>query len=102
MLNIEVKHAEQSNLYAVPLMETMGARIRRLREAKGLTQPALAELCGVTKSAVSQWEDESTANIKLEPFLRLCEHLGTDPRYLVWGPERVDPAAPLPPKTLRR
>lgn len=94
MLNLVVKDAVPIALYAALHMETMGARIKRLRESRGLTQPALGDLCGVTKSAVSQWEDESTANIKLESFLRLCEALGTDPRYLVWGPERKDPDMP--------
>lgn len=61
-----------------------------------MTQPQLAKLCGVTKSAVSQWEDGATANIKLEPFLRLCDALGTDPRYLVWGAERM-PSPPSAP-----
>jgi transcriptional regulator with XRE-family HTH domain len=102
MLNLIVKDAGRTFPYAAPPMESMGARIRRLREAKGYTQPSLAELLGVTKSAISQWEDESTENIKLKTFLRLCDLLGTDPRYLIWGPERVDPEAPLPPKRYER
>lgn len=69
-------------------MESMGDRIRQLRIAQGYTQPELAKLVGVTKSAVSQWEGDSTKNIKLDVFLRLCEVLRTDPRYLVWGPAR--------------
>ncbi len=31
-------------------------RIREARLAAGLTQPALARACGVTRAAVSQWE----------------------------------------------
>lgn len=77
-------------------METMGERIKRLREAANLTQPELAELVGVTRSAVAQWEDSSTENIKLQIFLRLCAILGTDPHYLVWGPERIDPLGHIP------
>lgn len=87
MLNCEVKDAGLRVPYAVR-METMGDRIRQLRIAQGLTQPELAELVGVTKSAVSQWEGDSTKNIKLDVFLRLCEVLRTDPKYLVWGPQR--------------
>lgn len=79
-------------------METMGTRIRRLREARGLTQQGLADLCAVTKSAVSQWEADSTADIKLKPFLALCGVLGTDPYYLVLGPERAAPGAPTQPQ----
>ena len=80
--------------YAVPpspyplLVETMGDRIRLLRTARGLTQGELAKLCGVTTSAVSQWEIGSTANIKLKAFLLLVQALRTDFEYLVFGPER--------------
>lgn len=59
-----------------------------LREARGLSQAALAKLCGVTPGAVSQWELGSTENIKLEPFLRLCDALVVTPHYLVFGPAR--------------
>lgn len=94
MLNHVVKDAGPGVGYP-EYMESMGERIRRLREAQNLTQTRLGELVGVSKSAVSQWEDGSTANIKLTVFLALCEALRTDPHYLVYGPERApkDPAA---------
>lgn len=34
----------------------LGTRIRAARERKGLTQSGLADLVGVTRSAVAQWE----------------------------------------------
>ena len=37
---------------------TYGERIRREREAKGLTQEELAEAVGVSRQAVSKWEGE--------------------------------------------
>jgi transcriptional regulator with XRE-family HTH domain len=92
MLNRAVKDAGPIVAYAYG-METMGTRIRQLRVARGLTQPELGELCGVSKSAVSQWEDGSTEDIKLKPFLRLCEALQTDAHYLVFGPQREDPSS---------
>lgn len=70
-------------------METMGERIKRLREAKALSQSQLGEMVGVGKSAVSQWESGSTQNIKLNYFLKLLEVLGTDAQYLLWGPDRA-------------
>lgn len=73
----------------VGAVETMADRIRSLRESKNFTQEELAKACGVTASAVSQWETAVTANIKLEPFLTLCRVLGTDPYYLAFGPSRV-------------
>lgn len=89
MLNTEVKDAGQPNLYAGLGMETMGDRIRQLRKARGLTQDAFAKQVGVTKSAVSQWEDGSTKNLKLATFLLVCEVLVTDPEYLIWGDDRA-------------
>jgi DNA-binding XRE family transcriptional regulator len=87
MLNPLVKDAKLPVFYA-RRMETMGDRIRHLRIARGYTQPALGDLCGVSKSAVSQWEGGSTANIKLQAFLKLCTVLQTDPEYLIWGEHR--------------
>jgi len=101
MLNLQVKDAGLSVVYA-GRMETMGDRIKQLRIARGLTQPALGELCGgVTKSAVSQWEDGSTENIKLRTFIRLCEVLQTDPQYLIWGADR-SPSGDPNARRLRR
>ena len=80
-------------------MQTMGDRIRQLRIARGYSQEALAEVCGVTRGAVSQWEIGSTANVKLKTFMVLAETLGTDFAYLIYGPDRrpsVSPVAPAP------
>lgn len=87
MLNLEVKNAIHAKRYA-GRMDNMGDRIRQLRVARGMTQTELATMCGVTKSAVSQWENGHTANIRLQAFLRLVEALQTDPQYLIWGPSR--------------
>ncbi len=75
-------------------VETMGDRIRLLRQAKTLTQEQLGERIGVSKVAVSQWETGSTSNIRLKTFLALCDELGTSPHYLIFGPD--------PPRATRR
>lgn len=36
--------------------EAFGKRVARLRDAAGLSQPALAEKCGVPLSTLRQWE----------------------------------------------
>lgn len=87
MLNLEVKDAVPSVPYAA-YMDTMGDRIRQLRAARNLTQEQLAKLAGVTKSAVSQWENGSTKDLKLKTFLLVLEALGTDANYLIWGSDR--------------
>jgi transcriptional regulator with XRE-family HTH domain len=88
MLNRKVKYAVRSVAYADVVMETMGDRIRQLRKARNLTQEQFAKAVGVTKSAVSQWEDGSTKNLKLATFLLVLETLGTDAEFLIWGPDR--------------
>jgi transcriptional regulator with XRE-family HTH domain len=79
----------QLALIDMPKKETMGMRIRRLREAANLTQDQLAKRCGVNKSAVSQWEMGTSENIKLQPFLRLLRTLGVTHEYLLWGSEKA-------------
>jgi transcriptional regulator with XRE-family HTH domain len=69
-------------------MDTMGQRIKSLREARGMSQQGLADAVGVSKSAVSQWELGQSKNIKLPTFLALLEVLHTDMEYLVYGPAR--------------
>lgn len=87
MLSRECKNDLPPSFYPVG-METLGDRIRLLRQAKGWTQDQLGTRIGVSKVAVSQWETGSTSNIKLKTFLQLCEELGTTPHYLIFGPER--------------
>jgi DNA-binding XRE family transcriptional regulator len=90
MLNIAysfVKDGFQEESYP-NYMETMGDRIKQLRQAKGWTQEQLGTRLGVTKVAVSQWETGGTSNVRLRTFLALAEELGTTPHYLIFGPER--------------
>jgi DNA-binding XRE family transcriptional regulator len=82
-----VKDAFQAESYP-NYMETMGDRIKLLRQAKGWTQEQLGQRLGVTKVAVSQWETGGTSNVRLKTFLALCEELGTSPQYLIFGPEQ--------------
>ena len=97
MFTRHVKDASAQPGYAYP-METMGKRIRTLREAKGLTQIELAKICGISREALSQWESDTTENPKLEPLIRLYHALGTTPEYLLWGPD----APALPPEVAGR
>lgn len=80
----------------------MGERIRQLRVARGLTQEQLAKLSGVTKSAVSQWEDGSTKNLKLQTFLLVLDALGTDANFLIYGENRGTTSASGRYKALRK
>jgi transcriptional regulator with XRE-family HTH domain len=96
MFDTERKHVLPAGKYAACPMETMGDRIRLLREARGLTQQQLADRCSVTKAAVSAWERGEAANIKLKTFLVLRDVLMTDFEYLVYGPDRAPESSPPP------
>ena len=54
---------------------TIGSRIRAAREAKGLTQPQLAELIGnITSNGVSMWENNKN-RLDCDRLSKLCEIL---------------------------
>jgi transcriptional regulator with XRE-family HTH domain len=61
--------------------------VRRLREAKGLSQGALAADAGIYQELVSRIED-GTANFELDTLGRIADALGCDPRDLFeeWSP----------------
>lgn len=87
MLDRRVNDAVPDVPYA-ERMETIGDRIKRRRLEQGMTQLQLAQVAGVTKGAVSQWELGGTKNLKLDVFLKVCEALHTTPEYLVSGTTR--------------
>jgi transcriptional regulator with XRE-family HTH domain len=63
-------------------MSELGDTIRAAREAKGMTQVALADYFGISKSAVNQWE--SGKNIPDQrKIAALAERLELDPALLV-------------------
>jgi transcriptional regulator with XRE-family HTH domain len=69
-------------------MDSMGSRIRTLREARGMSQTELAKIIGVSRGGVAQWELGVVTNIRLQAFIKLCDTLGTDPQYLIYGNDR--------------
>lgn len=74
----------QIQLLPMPI-NSMAVRMKELRIARGLTQGDVAQLVGVTRSAVSQWEAGSVEGIGLQPFLKLLSALNTDWEFLVHG-----------------
>lgn len=43
--------------------------VRKIREAKGLTQKELADMCGVTTRTVQNWENGSTMPDMVQKYL---------------------------------
>lgn len=67
-------------------MDTIGARIRRLREEKNLTQGDLAKAAGVSIAAVSKWE-KNASEPKGKSLASLSQSLGIPMEYLIDGKE---------------
>ncbi|MCK9295702.1 MAG: helix-turn-helix domain-containing protein [Desulfobulbaceae bacterium] len=59
----------------VPMVRIDGAKVRNLREAKGLTQLFLATSVEVTTDTISRWENKRYPTIKKENGLKLAEAL---------------------------
>lgn len=70
--------------------EAIGLRIAALRNAKSESSAELAAIAGVTRSAVSQWENGITVP-RPEMLRLLAEHFEVTVDYLLNGP------APAPP-----
>lgn len=70
--------------------ESFGPRLRRLRKARGETQPELAKLLGLSRSAVSMYES-GEREPKYELLTAIAAHYDVDLDYLL-GRDRPEPA----------
>ena len=61
------------------------SEIRRLREERGWSMSRLAREAGVTRRAVSHWERDGVANMRLGCAIRVAEALGVSVYDLVEG-----------------
>jgi len=64
------------------LTVAIGARIRRMRRALGMTQIELAETIGYQDSSSITFIEQGRNNIKLDVLLLLCSALKTSPNEL--------------------
>ncbi|EEW1534802.1 LexA family transcriptional regulator [Escherichia coli] len=65
--------------------ETIAARIKRLREDKGLSQKALAELCGwASQSRIGNYES-GTRSVSVDDAEVIAKALGVAPAELLFG-----------------
>ncbi len=65
-------------------MPTVGERIREIREKRGMTQEKLAEAAGLSKSFLSEVENDKS-NISSQILLRIANELGASMDYLLDG-----------------
>lgn len=66
-----------------------GEKIRRLREAKELTQLYIATIVGVTTDTISRWENKKYPTIKKENANKLAEALDVDISEILENPDAV-------------
>ncbi len=76
---------------------TLGARIRALRRARGLTQDRLADSTGVSRSAVAQWESDRAGH-SAGMLRRVAEVLGVSVGMLRDGWDGLATDAVLTPQ----
>lgn len=69
-------------------MDDLGSRLKKLREAKKLTQQQVADEIGVSRVAVTKWENGQTSNIKFENLLSLSELFEISVEKLIRGDKR--------------
>jgi len=58
-------------------------RLKELREARGLTQAALANQVGVRQATIADLENGNTRKDTLQLIDRLCTALGVEPGELI-------------------
>lgn len=70
----------------IAYMKTIGDRIKQARTAnEKMTQAELAKLCGVSRSAVTQWESGQSKTLKPENLLCVADKTGFSIRWLITG-----------------
>lgn len=77
-----------------PTLRLDGDKVRRVREAKGLTQLYVAEVVGVSVDTVSRWENNRTASVRRENAEALARALEVDLAEILPGEPEARPDAP--------
>ena len=67
----------------------LGAKIKKARKAKGLTQDDLGNMLGLKKSAIAKYECGRVVNLKQETIKKICEVLDLSPDDLILDHEKV-------------
>lgn len=73
---------------------SIGERIIQLRKEQDMSQGQLADLIGVSRQAVSKWENDTASPDTLK-LIRLADVLGTEIEYLATGKKPVYLPAPV-------
>lgn len=77
-------------------MKTFAERLKYARTRAQLSQDSLANRAGVTKGAVSQWENQTSTGCKIETLFELADALMVDARWLATGHGEPETTTELP------
>ncbi len=69
-------------------VNTLGSRLRYARKLRQLTQAALAHSCGLSQSAIANYESDSRRNPK--DVFRIAEALNVEAAWLAMGTEPME------------
>lgn len=78
-------------------MTKLARRIKKAREAKGMTRNQLSKEIGVSRAAISQWESGATTDLKARFLFPLAKALEVDPTELYWGTPSIPEQLRLTP-----
>lgn len=67
-----------------------GQKLRMIRALRGITQAELAELAGVSPTAIAEYEKDKR-DLRTDTVRKLCEALGVKVTYTVDGTEISGP-----------
>lgn len=73
---------------------SIGERIVKLRSEKDISQGALAQMLGVSRQAISKWENDQSSPDTLH-LIKLADILNTEVEYLATGRKPVCEEAPI-------
>lgn len=73
----------------IVVMNTIGARLRSIREAAGESQLDAAKAAGVQKQAISKIERDATSEPSARTMYRLAQHYGVDIGWLLGFSENI-------------
>ncbi|MFA6898876.1 MAG: helix-turn-helix transcriptional regulator [Desulfurivibrionaceae bacterium] len=90
--------SEKTLAGGIPMVNIDGAKIRRIREEKGLTQLYVATVVGVTTDTISRWENRRYPTIKKENAIKLAEALEAQMADII---DHGQPAPPIEPPSLQ-
>lgn len=63
---------------------TVGERLKRMRQERGMTQSDLGRILGMTKGAIQKYESGQLRNFKADTVKILTEYFGVPPVFFIY------------------